>query len=178
MNAYRDFISHLAKTQSSQFFLNSDEDKMLSVFVTMFNNADTIFRILAENLCNDTTNHSEYIQAVSNFLERGGKLEILLTNYSEDKAKDSDLFKRLYYYKKNNKDIVVKATSNGILYDGKDAHVAIADNNAFRIETDTQTRKAICNMNMPDFAKVLDGHFDTAYDDKENTVINLVKLFE
>ncbi len=63
MNTYKNFVHNLAKNQTNKVFLNSDNNKMLSVFQEMFEHSNTEFRIFAGDLCNETTGSKEYIES-------------------------------------------------------------------------------------------------------------------
>lgn len=178
MEDYRRFVHALAETKINQIFLNSDNDKMLSVFIEMFNVSEREFRIYASNLCNDITNSKEYIEAISNFIEKKGKLYILLNNFHQEQAIFHNLFKRLAYYQSlDGYNIFIKSTTKEILYDEKPAHLAIGDDKCYRIETDINKRTAICNMADSDYSKKLVSFFDDLFEDEENLVIDLVKIF-
>ena len=58
----------------------------------MFNIATDTIRIFAGCLCEHVGNQQEYIQALSNFVERGGRIRILLNNYKEDLICASNLY--------------------------------------------------------------------------------------
>lgn len=178
-NDYREFVHGLATHQTDMIFLNSDEDKMLAVFLEMFASSQSEFRIFAGNLCNDVTNSKEYIEAISNFIEKKGKLFILLNNFHQEKAVNCNLYKRLAYYQSlKDYDIKIKTTQTNITYNDKPAHFAIGDRKSFRIETDIQNRTAICNMNNPEYCAKLIDFFDKMFADKDNVVVDLVRIFK
>ena len=179
---YREFVHYQFVSKSGINFLNCDEDKMKAVYLEMLNNAQNEFRIFAGTLACDVTKSSEFIETLSDYIERGGKLYILLNNYNEETVLHSQLFKRLAYYKSQKKDIFVKksfdhpyiATQEG----HKDVHFALGDMISYRVETDITKRTAICNMNNPEKTKEFAVFFDDLFKKPENTDIDLVKLFK
>ena len=179
---YREFVHYQFESKSGINFLNSDEDKMKTVYMEMLNNAQSEFRIFAGNLACDVTNSSEFIETLSDFIERGGKLFILLNNFNEEIVLQSQLFKRLAYYKSKKKEIYVKKSSDHpfiVTQEGhKDVHFALGDKVSYRVETDIMKRTAICNMNNPEKTKEFAAFFDELFEKPENTEINLVKLFK
>lgn len=179
---YKEFVHCQALFKTGINFLNSDEDKMKTVYVEMLNNAKSEFRIFAGTLACDVTNSSDFIETLSDYIERGGCLHILLNNYNEDAVLQSQLFKRLAYYKSIGRDIVVKISLDHpyiLTAEGrKDVHFALGDRNSYRLETDIEKRTAICNMNNPEKAVKFVNFFDQLFAKPENTEIDLAKLFK
>lgn len=179
---YSDFVRTLARSGEDRTFLNSDEDKAVEVLVNLFQISKEEVRIFAGNLCEHVGDKPKYIIALSEFIERGGKLFILLNNYNEDNAKDSNLFKRLAYFKSMGKPIHVKSTpAHPYIVSDKDkneVHFTIGDRKAFRIETDIEKRTAVCNFNLPNVADETANFFDSLFDRTDATEIDIEKLFE
>ena len=179
---YRNFVSSLAKGDGvNRVFMNSDEDKALVVLVELFKSAKTIVRIFAANLCQHVGNQKDYIEALSDFIEKGGEVRILINKYDQESALQSDLYKRLAYYKSEGKPVFVKQTKARPYYTNdeskKEVHFTIADSKGFRIETDTQKRTARCNFNNPDEAAGVIKFFDEEFEKEYAQEINLTELF-
>lgn len=148
---YRKYVHFLSKNNENRIFLNSDDEKAIIVFSELFAKAQKNLRIFAGCLSNKVSNSNEYISGISDFISRGGEVKILLNKYSEEKAVDSDLLKRLAFYQTEGKPVIVQ-TCNDKPYlsndpDKKEVHFTVADLQAYRIETDIEFRKSICNMN-------------------------------
>ena len=122
------------------------------------------------------------IIALSEFLERGGSLKILLNKYDKEIAKSSGLYKRLAYYKEKDFPIVVKETQAHPFFtsdpDKKEIHFTVADEKSYRIETDIEKRTAECNFNNPNLAKGITTFFDGLFSREDAKEIDLIKLFE
>lgn len=182
MTSYKEFVHFLSSNGLNKIFLNSDLDKMKAVFTEMFSSSKKELRIFAGTLCNNVSNSEEYVETLSDFIENGGHLKILLNSFNEEEAKKSRLFNRLTYYESLDKyNIEIKGTDeqpvmneNGV--DTK-VHFAIGDKRSYRIETDIDERKAICNMNDPENAKVYADFFDELFDSERSVRIDLKKLF-
>lgn len=179
---YRNFVSSLAKGEGvNRVFMNSDEDKALVVLVELFKSAKTIVRIFAANLCQHVGNQKDYIEALSDFIEKGGEVRILINKYDKETALQSDLYKRLAYYKSEGKPVFIKKTTARPYYTNdeskKEVHFTIADSKGFRIETDTQKRTARCNFNNPDEAAGVIKFFDEEFEKEYAKEINLTELF-
>ena len=186
LNAYREFVWMLAHGGENgqglnRQFMNSDKQKALIVLVELFKSATDTVRIFAANLCQNVGTESEYVEALSDFIEKNGKVRILLNAFDENLAKTSILFKRLAYYKSINKDVVVKKTTIRPYFVGdetrKEVHFTIADKKGYRIETDINQRTAKCNFNNPDEVTKFITFFDQAFDKDTNEEIGLTALF-
>ena len=179
---YRNFVASLSKGDGvNRVFMNSDEDKALVVLVELFKSAKTIVRIFAANLCQHVGNQKDYIEALSDFIEKGGEVKILLNKYNQESALQSDLYKRLAYYKSEGKPVFVKQTTARPYYindeSKKEVHFTIADSKGFRIETDTEKRTARCNFNNPDEAAGVIKFFDEEFEKEYAQEIDLMELF-
>ncbi|MCQ2337694.1 MAG: hypothetical protein MJ001_02040 [Paludibacteraceae bacterium] len=177
---YMEFIHKLALSGDNRIFLNTDEDHALNVLVEIFQISQKIVRIFAGNLCQHVGNKEEYVNAISDFIERGGEVKVLLNNYNENTAKESDLFKRLAYFVNQNKPIVVKRTK-AKPYRANDpkkseVHFTVGDDKAYRMEYDIEKRAAECSFNNPVVASSLAEFFDEQFDKRAET-INITELF-
>lgn len=165
MKRYTEYISQLANDKINKNFSNSDEDHALEVLIKIFQISNTVIRIFAGSLCSNVPNDPRYIAALSDFIEQGGRVRILLNNFNKENAKESNLFKRLMYYiSLDNADIQLY-TTNAKPYLTKDpqkkpVHFTVGDENAYRVETDIEKRTANCNFNHPEGAKNLIDFFD------------------
>ena len=181
LSDYKDFVKQLSLNEDGRIFLNSDPDHAVVVAEQIFRQSKEEVRIFAKNLCRTIGNAPEYISAISDFIERGGKVRILLNGYEEECAKVSNLYKRLAYYKSLGKDIIVK-TTNAIPFRSDDEeqneiHFTVGDKKAYRIETNTEQRSAECSMNNVDIATNTAEFFDELFNNPKATEVNILKLF-
>lgn len=178
---YKDFVASLARSGDNKTFLNSDEDHALDVLIQLFQLSQKTVRIFAGSLCQHVGNKSEYVIALSEFIERGGELRILLNKYNEGNAKSSNLYKRLAYYKSQGKPVIVKTTTSKPYRtddpEKKEVHFTIGDDRAYRIETDIEKRTAECNFNNPSLAKATADFFDVLFEKENTKEVNLLELF-
>lgn len=178
---YKDFVRQMASNKENRTFLNSDEDHAVDVLVQLFQISEQEVRIFAGCLCKHVGNRTEYIVALSEFIERGGKLFILLNAYDEEAAKKSNLYKRLAYYIEEGRDVIVKSTQahpyRASDSDKKEVHFTIGDKKAYRIETDIEKRTAECNFNNPVLAEETAKFFDELFNRDDAKDIDIVNLF-
>lgn len=177
---YRDFIKYLADSKDTRIFLNSDEEHALEVLVQLFRQATHSIKIFAGCLYEHVGNQPEYISELSNFIERGGELRILLNKYNQEKAKESQLFKRLAMHAKQEHNIEVKETKAKAFFKadlGQEIHFTVVDNLGYRIETDIEKRTARCSFNDSNIATATSEFFDKLYTDKRAQQIDLNNIF-
>ena len=179
---YKDFIALIAKSGENRTFLNSDEHHALAVLVQLFQIAQHEIRIFAGGLCKHVGNQPEYIVALSEFIERGGTLHILLNNFDVNCARTSNLYKRLAYYKSKDYPIVIKRTNLKPYRTEdpgkKEVHFTIGDECAYRIETDIDKRTAECNFANPILAEQTAVFFDSLFERSDSVEIDITKLFD
>jgi hypothetical protein len=171
----------LSEKSDSRIFLNKGADHALIVLERIFKQSSDTVRIFAGNLCLTVGNKPEYILALSDFIERGGKVRIMLNDYNEDLAKDSNLYMRLAYYKSKGSDIIIKKTTAKPYLesdpDQKEVHFTVGDNKAYRMETDIKQRAAQCSMNRPETAAMAAEFFDGLFNGSESTEIDILSMF-
>lgn len=181
-NNYKKFIRTLAEKQDPRTFLNSDEEHALDVFVEFFRIAKHVVRIFAGCLCKHVGNKNEYVVAISEFIERGGELKILLNDYDENAARVSSLYKRLAYYKEKGYPIEVRRTTAKPYLtsdpEKKPIHFTAVDDLAYRLETDIEHRTAECSFNNPSLAHAIADFFDSLFTREGVEEVDIVALFE
>lgn len=164
MKNYITYIAQLANSKSNVEFLNSDEEHALAVLCQIIRSAEHKLRIFAGALCSTAPSNPEYISAISDFIEKGGKLVVALNAFSPEEATNSNLFKRLAYYIELGKDIHIYSTGAHpyLVSDPQKnkIHFTIGDNCSYRVETDIVKKTAKCNFNNPEAAANLIEFFD------------------
>lgn len=180
MKTYIEYISQLSYNREDKDFANSDEEHAIEVLVKIFEQSKEFVRIFARSLCNnEVSNSPKYIAALSDFIERGGKVEIAINLYNEEDIRQSNLFKRLSYYLADGKHIqIYKTDAKPYLTndpDKKEVHFTIGDSIAYRLETDIEKRTAVCNFNSPERANTLIVFFEKIKEASQ--VVNLQDVF-
>lgn len=179
MEEYRKQIEYLAKNHIGRTFLNTDEEHAAIVLNNIFETANIIVRIFAGNLCHHVGTTPGYIESLSDFIERGGEVRMLLNNCNNEDLRNSNLFKRLAYYKSLDKPIYIKKTSKKVYLtrdpNQKEVHFTVGDNSSFRLETDIANRSAIGDFNNV-IAEKYANFFDNIFTDSESVDIDIVNL--
>ncbi|WP_350456306.1 hypothetical protein [Macellibacteroides fermentans] len=181
MDKYINYVIALARGKVNNVFVSSDDEQAITVLSNIFKNADKEVRILAGSLCSKIANDPEYISSLSDFIERNGKVMILLNKFNENEAISSNLYKRLSYYSSIKKNIVLKSTDAHAYMSNdtykKEVHFTIADNNAYRIEFDIENKIAECNFNDSVVVEKLKTIYDGVFFSKKNIEVDLLKIF-
>ena len=160
--AYNEAVEFNAKRNNNFMFNNEGNEMALIVFRSIFRNANNTIKIVANNLNNIVTNHTEYISALESFLlKSNSKLELLLSEFN--KSVDSGLFEMLNQYKEK---VIIKVIKDGRTFKdnkGRIIHFCIADNHMYRLEYDTTKRMAECNFNDVKEYQILDKLFCSVF---------------
>lgn len=183
LDKYRAFVKDLSDNECDKVFLNSSPEHAVIVVAQIFRQSKDTVRIFAHNLIRTIGEKYDYIVALSEFIERGGAVRILLNGFDADLARKSILYRRLNYFATCNKDIQIKSTNvHPYLAEDeeqKEIHFTIGDKKAFRIETNTNEVLAECNMNGTKVATQFADFFDGLFNDAAKTSnVNLLTLFD
>ena len=181
LDEYREFIHMLSETSDDRIFLNKGPEHAKIVLVQIFKQSVDIVRIFAGNLTRVVGDDPAYISALSDFVQKGGKVRILLNDYKEELAKESNLYMRLAYFKSVGKDIIVTQTTVRPYQesdpDQTAVHFTIGDDKAYRLETDIMNRAAQGSMNRHDVAAEMAEFFDNIFYGGQSTEIDLLNMF-
>lgn len=179
LGLYRALIHQLAITSDGKVFYNKDADHAEIVLTELIEHSKNIIRIFAAQLYEDPPISDEYIRKLSDFIENGGVVRILLNSYDPEKAKRSELFKRLAFYISQEKDVKVKYTLSKVYYtndpEKNELHFTIGDDKAYRIETNIIDRAAEGSFNNEAVASKFIKEFDNLFEVAKE--VNLIALF-
>lgn len=134
LNDYQNYIDNLSSTKSSEIFLNSSREHAVIIMSNIFKTAKDEVLILAGDLFGGISNQKLYWVELIKFLNRGGKLNILLTKFENNKI--PDLFFRI------DQDEYADQVKVGILdkpvldNQGNEIHFTVGDKRSFRFEHD------------------------------------------
>lgn len=177
LEEYRNLIHSYAEEKKNIEFLNSGEDHALNVFVEIFSHAKNHIRIYAHSLCSEAPNKEEYIENLSDFIEKeGSKLEIILQEIDSEAIVNSPLFKRLHYHIKKKDNVEIYRTDVIVYKDVNEVHFTVGDDCMYRVEKDVNTRSAYCNMNDKEYAANLISLFEEIKINEGTEIVNLLEI--
>lgn len=170
---YTEAVEYYASERIDNIFFNQGDAHALVVFVNIFNYSKEHILIAANNLNNDVTNDSKYIDAIKSFLNRKKtKLDILVTELS---TSNNRLFEVLKEYPSQ---VVIRNTEGKTFTNdkGEDVHFCVADNHMYRLETNIIQRKASCNFNDTHYCTKLKNLFYQAFNGNISSNVDLEKI--
>lgn len=179
---YENALLQLAERRESHLFYNEGNQHALVVFKTIFKNAKRKIYIVAKDLTNnEVSNHPDYLESLSGFLSHNDtQLNIILSSFQRDIARTKPVFECIYNsnaYKNGN--VRIFNLNNKAFKDGDNiVHFCFADDQMYRIETDTVGRKAKCNFNDFTVARNLLNNFINGENLPTTTKIDLSKIFD
>lgn len=182
MTEYNEYIRELADELKNVVFYNSGPEHAALVMGTIFSKSNEIVKLYAGSFSGDVSAKEYYTKALEGFLNRGGKLQILLQKEKlEKKIKEKgeptvfDLLK--YYSIINPGSISIKIHPFQIIKEngGREIHFTVGDNRMYRLEDDVDNFTAVGNFNDPNESKELAAIFDKIFSDPQSKELNLLK---
>ncbi|MDR0620139.1 MAG: hypothetical protein LBG17_09610 [Bacteroidales bacterium] len=160
---YKEKIERLAKDRTDEVFYNSSENHARVVVNAIAKNSEQYIKILCCSMCSDVSNNDEYVKSVKNFLseDKDRKIKILFTKY-DGNFPEKPIAQLLKQYTKQ---VEIKKwdADEEIKFKDKPVNFTVADDRAYRMETDIEGKLAFGNFNNPEGAKNLSSVFDEAF---------------
>lgn len=107
---------------------------------------------------------------------------ILLNDFQQAKVYESKVFRRLYMYIKQGKNIRVRKTNDSETFSKIrkeiNIHFSVGDKECYRLENDIINKQAICNMNDSEMAESLVSLFDVMFEEPTSKKVDLIEIFE
>lgn len=177
MDDYKKAVEHLASTKMDNEFTNKGPVHAAIVLTNMLKNTENHIKFFSGEFNRAVSNDINFYCALEEYTKSGKELSLMLENIPCD-AEKSDSLKLVLSLAKQvdsnvkvgiiNHDDIKKLSSH---FQSKKAfHFAVSDNIAFRVETEREDYKAVCNFNEPITAKKLSSIFDQYF--KNATMIN------
>ncbi len=165
MKDYERAVSFLAQKKENFPFPNKGADHAAVVVSNILKYAQESVRMFSGALEGEVAQNKNVIKELVKFVERGGKLKILI---EREPSENSPLFNRVKELEKAYNTTIIKNAPQEFIDEmrkifGEIYHFIVADGKSFRIETDTNDYKAICNFNDPEIAESLERLFDKYY---------------
>lgn len=171
LTSYKEYINVLADTASEEEFYNSDAEHAKIVLSALFRTAQEKVCVFCKDMLSEVNSDPEYINEVQSFLDRGGKLDILLHGYNVEIEKKSIWSVLSSYF--STEQVRIKYNNNKGFKnnEGMPVHFTVADSLAYRFEFDTLKKEARGFFNKPQNAQVLSNNFDKAFSEKANITL-------
>lgn len=177
LEEYKKYILDTANNGTYSVFYNSSKEHASIVMGTIFKSSQNNVRIWAGKLNGEVSSDDYYISELKNFLERGGKVKIILDESSNEINPKLKNILALYRFL-NPESIEIKTTAVrvGLTSDDeayKHVHFTVGDDRMYRLELFPDKYTAKGNFNdkktSSDFIRVFDDVFKSA---ASNVVVN------
>ena len=172
MDSYKKAIEFYANNAENKEFGNKGADHAAIVVTNLIRIAKKELRIYSGNLCTEVANNNFLVRQLKLFLEDGKKLRLILDELPSEENRSAALKIILnsvdnplhdVKYKVDKEDIV-KTDQEANFKDNKCHHFMVADDNAYRFETDIVLYQAFGNFNDQKVANKLINIFDTFFE--------------
>lgn len=161
LESYQIFVKDLADKKSELLFNNSGSAHASIVMSNIFRTAENEVLIFSGSLCSDITNNNEYLESLKAFLNRNGKLKVILETELDHKSELSSIFEGC-----NSSNIEIKNNATSIIKGNNFPHFAVADSKSCRLEpheSGTHKHSAICCFNNKKIGMHLSTFFDNLF---------------
>lgn len=188
---YKELVLSLSEKKSDSVAISSGKDKLMLPIIEIVKNSKNKLRIYIGDICKDMLDDPELVVAITEFVENGGEVNVLVNNFSMDEARENNICKRLSFFSIQNKPIVVKSTASTLSrsYIGEKSgktssvdvrSIVIGDNCSYCIETlSTQKKDTLrfeYSFNNGERTKTLYPTFDELFE--EGNVIDIDEVLK
>ena len=163
LTKYKEYIEKLAKDKSREIFLNATSGHAAVAMSVLFNNTRDVALMFSHGLKPDVTTDEFFLKSFANYIERGGKLFLLLEDLTYFQEPDN------FTFLKKSKDVHVKVitteSKKELLQKLKlqDCNFDVFDNKMIRLEYSPDEYKAIASFNYAEMAEHLSKVFYEAF---------------
>jgi hypothetical protein len=172
LEEYKKSIESLANNRDSMIFMNSGNEHAAIVMGNIFKHSKQDIRIFAGNLNGAVSGDDYYQEHLSNFLDSGGKLKILLQEFDKNNPPEIfNLFSSVdFFYPEN---VEIKLSNTTLVSEDTETkvHFTVGDSSMYRIENDVEKYLAKGSFNNPDKANYLIEIFDEIFEETENHIL-------
>jgi sensor histidine kinase YesM len=161
---YATDIFKWAESKTDTVFYNSSAEHAAIVHHALVKYSEKYIDIFSSSMCSEISNNSDYCQLIKTFLDRDNthKINIIFTDYDEDFVQ-TNIASLLAKYPFQ---VTIKRYDGQVMYKDRPVHFTVADDRAFRLETDIEKHMAFGNFNSVNQAKALKDTFDKIFQSK------------
>lgn len=177
MDNYIKYIENLVLNNEPIIFQNSSSEHASAVMSSIFKYSKERVRILAGSLCGDVSSDEKYIQELRMFLNRNGKIQILLDDFNGKlNPAVANVLSDAYFFNPNQVEIrqTDKKVTNSA--NNQNIHFTVGDKKMFRLEEDTVKYFAKCSFNSPEISSILISSFDALFLSAVNKPVSVASL--
>jgi len=166
LSIYKNDIEFLASMEESFEYNNKGEGHAAIVLATMLNQTKEEFLMFSGELDKDVANQEIFLDALENYLKQNKIFKLLIEQMPKKPSRALILVKK---YAKENSNVEYKISDNKVIdtikdiFDGTLVHFSVSDKKSYRLETDRDKYKAVCNFNDKNIGIALQDVFNDVY---------------
>lgn len=166
---YDAFVQDLAERRDGRVIENSSSIHAASIFRAFFDHAKSDVSILTGSLSPEVFADVDLVSSARRFVASSKRLRVLIVDFDLFRSRsESERFDRLIQSQSGSDNAsfypLPKLPLAAIGPSMEVVHFAVADGEMFRVETDAETRSAICSFGSPQLAGRLTKVFDLAFE--------------
>jgi len=176
LDLYSETIESYARGSVDNEFFNSGDEQAMIVLSLLVQYAKKSINIYCGNLCSEVSNNQKYLDNLREFFKRGGIAKVALCELDASQVDsylvNKDIFKLFSDFSSQ---VSIKTTNRKVVENKTQVHFTIADDKAYRLETDIICKKARGNFGSEKVVKVLDVIFGKVFNDPDSKPLPLTK---
>jgi len=174
LDLYSETIESYASGSVDNEFFNSGDEHAMIVLSILVQYAKKSIYIYCGNLCSEVSNNQKYLDNLRAFFKRGGIAKIALCELDESKIDSKFLNKEIFkLFNEFSSQVSIKTTIKKVVENKTPVHFTIADDKAYRLETDIICKKARGNFGSEKVVKVLEDIFWKVFNDPNSNLLSL-----
>ena len=160
---YEKSVNDLANKDASFQFENKGANHARIVVSAILNSSKNIVYMYSGSLSSDVTDDEDFLKTLDDFLDKEITFKLLLDDIPKE-SEQSEALKKVLDASTNAHVIVKKISKEAKKFLKDTEHFIVADQKAYRYETDAKEYKALCNFNDEELSKQLIELFTRAFD--------------
>ena len=168
---YPERIFRLAENKTPEIFYNSSSEHAKIVHQALMKTSEKYICIYCGSMYTEISNNPKYLKLMEEFLngDKERSIKILFADYNPDFI-EKPVAQVLANHPRQ---VKIKTYTGEVKYTGTPVHFTVADDRAFRLETDIQNHIAQGNFNSPKQANKLKNIFDSIFASQLAVNLNL-----
>jgi len=169
LKRYREYLEGLLREQSSKIIMNGGVEHAAVLMSTLFDNTKQEILMYCRGLNPKLTNDESYFHSFSDYIEKGGKLSLMVETLEYSKISKTFSFLINQQNKFDNHNIEIKIITPEDkkeifkVLKSDECNFSVFDDKMIRFEYDPTNYKALASFNYTDMAKYLSTVFYDAY---------------
>jgi|GEM_PF-2169553 len=166
---FKKAVKTLAESNNDFVFNHKGRNQGSYVLGTIFKHAEDYVKMFVGDFNGAISDNEYYLDNLERFLNRGGKIRVLIQDIRTVPPKAYKLISRYKGIKKDDQEkVIIERINEKVMLEWEnektEMHFAIADDKMFRIEYDINKYKGVASFNSPDVVEKLNKKFNQLMD--------------